>query len=282
MAYAWGRGLKPQRELDRPGAAGLSLNEAGRLPDIGRPSEAAPACAEAARKPSTRYVDQPLSWGARLFGMGGVTMIVLLILGGMFLTWRTYSAPSTTPALSVFDVAVPAAPPEPPREIPPGPEQVEKQQPLLRPEPPQIAPPEIQIASDNPVTLPLAEPAPDPGPPVKDTSAPEAKPAPAAQQASNAKPTWEGAVLAALNTAKRYPREASFRRQQGVPYIRFVMDREGKVLSSRLESSCGVRALDEEAVALPRRASPLPKPPGNVKGDIIELVVPVEFFFRGR
>ncbi|MFT3967795.1 MAG: energy transducer TonB [Sphingobium sp.] len=87
-------------------------------------------------------------------------------------------------------------------------------------------------------------------------------------------------MLGALDKVKRYPREASFRRQQGVPYIRFVMDRQGRLLSVRLERSCGFRSLDEEAVSLPRRAQPLPKPPEEVKGDTIELVVPVEFFMR--
>ncbi|WP_279606813.1 hypothetical protein [Sphingobium yanoikuyae] len=29
---------------------------------------------------------------------------------------------------------------------------------------------------------------------------------------------------------------------------------------------------------MPKRASPLPRPPEEVKGDSIELVVPVEFF----
>jgi protein TonB len=75
---------------------------------------------------------------------------------------------------------------------------------------------------------------------------------------------------------------AMARRQQGVPYIRFVMDRDGKVLSSRLERSSGFPDLDREAVSLPKRASPLPKPPDNKRGDTLELVVPVEFFLRAR
>jgi protein TonB len=87
-------------------------------------------------------------------------------------------------------------------------------------------------------------------------------------------------VLAQLNKHRRYPRDAHFARKQGVPYIRFVMNREGKVLSSRLERSSGVPSLDNEAVALPKRAQPLPKPPEDMPGDSIELVVPVEFFIR--
>lgn len=79
---------------------------------------------------------------------------------------------------------------------------------------------------------------------------------------------------------KRYPVAAERRGQQGVPYVRFVMDRSGRVLSSRLERSSGVSALDREAVDLPRRAQPLPAAPADVAGDTIEMVVPIEFFLR--
>ncbi|MPT48805.1 MAG: energy transducer TonB [Sphingobium sp.] len=231
---------------------------------------------------STRYSDQPMSLQTRLFGMGGVALIPLLILGGALFTWTTYQAAQAPATLSVFDVAPPAAPPKPPSEIPPGPEQVQKEK--LQPpiETPRITPPEIQIPTANPTLVQVAKPVPDPGPPVQETTAPETRPAPPAPQVSTGKPTWEGLVLGALNKVKRYPREASFRRQQGVPYIRFVMDRGGKVLSVRLERSSGFRSLDDEAVALPKRASPLPKPPEDVKGDTIELVVPVEFFMKTR
>ncbi|WP_443972073.1 TonB family protein [Sphingobium sp. CR28] len=58
---------------------------------------------------------------------------------------------------------------------------------------------------------------------------------------------WEGQVLGALNQAKRYPKLAMTRRQQGVPYIRFVMNRDGAVLSSQLERSSGFPDLDRDA-----------------------------------
>ncbi|MFT4053339.1 MAG: energy transducer TonB [Novosphingobium sp.] len=229
-------------------------------------------------QPSARYCDQPLSLQTRLFGMGGVGGIALVIAAGVFLSWRVYTAVQTPAHLSVFDVAAPAAPPEPQRDTPPGPEQVQKEKAEVQPNRPKIEVPDIQIPSNNPVALEASKPIIDPGPPIEKTTAPESKPMPPAQQASDAKPTWEGMVLSALNKVKRYPREASFRRQQGVPYIRFVMNREGKVLSVRLERSSGVRSLDDEALSLPKRASPLPKPPEDVQGGSIELVVPVEFF----
>ncbi|WP_434405905.1 energy transducer TonB family protein [Sphingobium sp. DN12] len=230
--------------------------------------------------PSGRYCDQPVSLGTRLFGMGGVLLVVLLVIGGALFTWTTLS-PAQSPAhLAVFDVAPPAAPPEPQSEVPPGPEQIQKEKAEVQPDRPKVDLPEIQLPSENPVTIEVQKPVIDPGPPIEKTTAPESRPLPPAPQQSNAKPTWEGLVLGALNKVKRYPREAAFRRQQGVPYIRFVMNRDGKVLSVRLERSSGHSPLDDEAVSLPKRAQPLPKPPEEVKGETIELVVPVEFFMR--
>lgn len=260
------------RHLDRHALSGPADDTGSIAPVVVPPS------VEPVWQPSTRYADQPTTWSTRLFGMGGVMLVCLLIVGLALFTWRTYTAAPAPATLSVFDVAPPAAPPEPPSEVPPGPEQEQKEKPLLDPDRPKIKPPEIQIPSVKPMTIPVAQPVPDPGPPVERTTAPERPAAPPAPQVSTGKPTWEGLVLGALNKKKRYPRDAQFRREQGVPYIRFVMNREGKVLSSRLERSSGFRALDDEAVALPRRASPLPKPPDDVPGDTIELVVPVEFF----
>ena len=230
----------------------------------------------------TRYADQSASLGTRLVGLGGTGAIGLTILAGLLLTWRTYSAPPPPATIAAFNVAPPAAPPEPVREVPPGPEQVKKDRQEPRPEKPEVDPPKIEIPTSNVVAAaPPAKPLPvDPGPPVKQTTAPVSKPAPPAPQVSSGKPTWQGLVLGALDKVKRYPRDAHFARQQGVPYIRFTMDRQGKVLSVSLERSSGVHSLDREALALPKRAQPLPKPPEDVKGETIELVVPVEFFMR--
>lgn len=229
---------------------------------------------------ANRYSDQPLSLRTRLCGMGGVGVVAALFAGGMMLSWQVYKAVKAPATLNVFNVAPPAAPPEPTREAPPGPEKIQKE--MAKPDPLQtrIEPPKVEVPSANILPVVTAGPTPDPGPPVKETTAPESRPAPPAPQVSTGKPTWEGLVLGALNKVKRYPRDAHFARQQGVPYIRFVMNRAGKILSSRLERSSGYRSLDQEALSLPRRAQPLPKPPEDVKGDTIELVVPVEFFMR--
>lgn len=103
----------------------------------------------------------------------------------------------------------------------------------------------------------------------------------ASMQPSNAQVTWEGAVLAQLERHKRYPRAAQRRSQEGVPSVIIRINRQGKVLSVRLSHSSGFAMLDEEATALPERASPLPPPPpAEMAGDPFEFTVPVHFFLN--
>jgi periplasmic protein TonB len=89
--------------------------------------------------------------------------------------------------------------------------------------------------------------------------------------------TWQRLLLADLEAHKRYPLDARERGEQGVVYLRFAMDRHGKVLSFGLEQSSGFDALDQETLNLIQRSQPLPPPPATVTGDTIELVVPVQF-----
>jgi protein TonB len=98
---------------------------------------------------------------------------------------------------------------------------------------------------------------------------------------ASARANWQGQLLAWLSRHKRYPREAQEQRQQGMVYLRFVVDRYGRVLSYSLARSSGVAALDEEVVALIQRAQPLPVPPPELPGTHFELVAPVQFSLRG-
>ncbi|MGE4323536.1 MAG: energy transducer TonB [Sphingobium sp.] len=222
--------------------------------------------------------------GGRIIAAVGTGLTYALMLAGFFLATFTYVArPDMSSPLTVFDVRVPASPPETPPQPDEAPRPTRQEQPPPEPQPTQpVAPPRIRIAPVRP-PAPVAAPIPaDPHPAESETAAPRTLPAPPApQMASNAADTWEGRVLAQLVKSRRYPRSAQAWRQQGVPYVRIVMNREGKVLFSRLERSCGFPELDREAVALPKRASPLPKPPDDRPGQTLELVVPIEFLLKG-
>ncbi len=222
------------------------------------------------------------SAGNRWAGLACTGLVYAAVLGALLLAIPR-ALPTAPPpsALTAIDLTAPASPADTPPKPKDAPRPTDKkQEPRLQQAPPieraliAIAPPSV------PVSVVTAKPVrPEPAEP--ETAAPRTTPAPPAPQvSSNAPETWEGRLLAALNKHRRYPREAMMRRQQGVPFIRIVIDREGKVLSSRLERSSGIPELDREAVALPRRASPLPKPPKERPGDTLDLVVPVEFFLR--
>lgn len=121
--------------------------------------------------------------------------------------------------------------------------------------------------------------------PPSSVAAPPSRPAPPAGGAVNAPVSLSGAqgdaygarVRAHLEAHKIYPRGARRLRQTGVVTVRFVIDREGRVISSRIVSGSGVPALDEEAMAMLTRASPVPRPPAGVPGARIEMRTPVEF-----
>jgi len=89
------------------------------------------------------------------------------------------------------------------------------------------------------------------------------------------------ALLSAwLERHKQYPSRAQRRGQEGTVYLRFVVDREGKVLSYRIERTSGHDLLDREVEKMIRRAAPLPAMPNQLAQSRLELVVPVSFYMR--
>ncbi|MCO5148052.1 MAG: energy transducer TonB [Aquamicrobium sp.] len=88
---------------------------------------------------------------------------------------------------------------------------------------------------------------------------------------------WQARVASHLERRKRYPSAARRQGQQGTAQVRFTIDASGNVKSVSLVRSSGVALLDEEVVALVRRASPVPAPPPGVNRTI---VVPIRFSMR--
>lgn len=87
-------------------------------------------------------------------------------------------------------------------------------------------------------------------------------------------------VQAWLERHKEYPRRAQLRRIEGTAVLRFVMDREGKLISYRLERGSGHSVLDEAVREMIERASPFPPLPPEIQQASLELVVPVSFYLR--
>ncbi|EJH1659361.1 energy transducer TonB [Campylobacter jejuni] len=62
-------------------------------------------------------------------------------------------------------------------------------------------------------------------------------------------------------------------KQEGVVRIRVSIDESGNVLSKELKKSCPYAALNDEALSLFKRASPLPKPPKEMLKMVIKSVL---------
>lgn len=196
----------------------------------------------------------------------------------------------------------PSAPPAPPSELPPGPEQqAQPPRPAARPAPrppepmPELPPVPVAVAEAS-----LPEPRPD------DRQAPEeasqlavdlsrappkvqardadayAAPLDASGASATAVATWQGMLLAHLEKHRRYPRAAERARQEGVAYVRFTVDRQGRVSGARISRGSGHSLLDEETMATLRRADPVPPPLPAIEGERVEVMVPVSFFIRRR
>lgn len=217
----------------------------------------------------------------RWFGALGLVLALHAVPLVVAAWWLGPIPPPTPPEPALLiDMAPPAAPPVPPSEQPPGPRQVQADAP--RPVVREIAP-EVPEAADPEVALPQRQTESSPRPdstPAPRTTAPPSRATVTTASPANGAPDWRGLVLARLDHVKHYPAAAEIRRQQGVPYIRIVVDRQGRVLDVQLARGSGVAALDREALSLPRRAQPLPRPPAEVQGETISLVAPVEFYLR--
>ena len=66
----------------------------------------------------------------------------------------------------------------------------------------------------------------------------------------------------------------------GTGSIAFALDRNGKVLTSRVARSSGSAALDQETLDTVRRAQPFPPPPANMPGNSFDFTVPIRFNIR--
>ena len=88
---------------------------------------------------------------------------------------------------------------------------------------------------------------------------------------------WQTQVVTRLERNKRYPPAAQSRREQGVAQLFFSLDRQGRLIESRVVRSSGAALLDQEALALLRRAQPFPPPPPQLTGDRVGVTVPIRF-----
>jgi protein TonB len=64
---------------------------------------------------------------------------------------------------------------------------------------------------------------------------------------------------------------------KGVVVVKYRVDRSAQVVATEVDKSSGSPLLDEEALALPKRASPLPAPPVGLAEEMLDNFLPIYF-----
>lgn len=185
----------------------------------------------------------------------------------------------------------PTAEPAPPAE--PTPEV--KPEPKPTPVPPKPVPPQPQ-----PKLAQVAEPLPEtPTPtdalstvaqvaPAAAASAPPPPPQPqsgggiAGGATTARKKSYFGELAAHLARHQRYPVEARRRKITGIVTVHFSFDQAGRIREFSVKNSSGNRLLDDEALAMLKRAQPLPPIPKELGTDLLSISLPIDFSLRRK
>jgi protein TonB len=218
--------------------------------------------------------------------------------------WHDPVEGGDTDAAIVVDLApLAAAPNETQDDIAPGPQQQQSEAPppdapppkpeekveaKIEPPPPEVTP-EVVLPPEEPVRPP-EPPTPVERPPAPVTTAPQRQPRTAALATAPviAPPTavqadirsWHAQIVAMIERHKGYPEDARARGEKGIVQLAFTIDREGRLLASRIVRSSGSASLDQETMATVRRAQPFPAPPAEFPGAKFDFTVPIRFNIR--
>jgi protein TonB len=170
-------------------------------------------------------------------------------------------------------------------DLAPGPEQQQSTAaPDVQPPKPEEKPQENierpPVLPDADVQLPLEVKPPDkpveqPSPPVPQATSPP-RPRPSAAQVAS----WHRRIALQVERHKGYPASARARHETGTAELAFTLDRNGKVVTSRVVRTSGFAALDQETIDTVRRAQPFPAPPMNMPGETFDFTVPIRFNIR--
>ncbi|MGE8287113.1 MAG: TonB family protein [Stenotrophomonas sp.] len=246
-------------------------------------------------------MSRPLSSGLRWSG----SFVVAVMLHALVICVALLCSLERSPLLAdeqpleavMVELAeVPEAPSEAATEIPPGPRQQEQQrsEPEPAPKPRESLPEDLVSEVSEPHTSPKSSEQDKASNQVnvEQTLAPPQANARSSERyaaiqttaglQSQVVVTWQGTLLGHLEKFRRYPRLSERRRDEGVVYVRFSVDRQGNATNVRIGRSSGHEALDQATLETVSRATPMPAPPPEISGDPVEVMVPVQFFIKRR
>ncbi|MDR3469469.1 MAG: TonB family protein [Xanthobacteraceae bacterium] len=97
---------------------------------------------------------------------------------------------------------------------------------------------------------------------------------------ARARATYGGGLSALLKRHLRYPPDRLGKAARVV--VTFAIDRGGHLLSSAVVKGSGDAAFDAAALAMLKRADPLPPPPAEIADDGLTFTAPVDFNVKDR
>jgi protein TonB len=92
--------------------------------------------------------------------------------------------------------------------------------------------------------------------------------------------TWQRKLMAHLERFKRYP-SGGMPRSTRIE-VGFTLDRLGHVVSAQIRQGSGDPAFDQAALAMLRRADPVPPPPPLVADEGLNFTLPVVYRVKGK
>lgn len=86
---------------------------------------------------------------------------------------------------------------------------------------------------------------------------------------------WKKKIVILLVSKRTFPPGAAG--QSGTAKVKFVIDRQGKLISRELVESTGSALLDTAALSMIERAEPFPEPPAELSDDSFAFTLPINF-----
>lgn len=173
-------------------------------------------------------------------------------------------------------------------EPPPEPPKVEEPK-IEQPPPEEVAPPpprraEIALPKPEPKRVERKKPAPEKRPSPRETRPPPpqekrvamATPEASRQSSAAASSAYSSLVYGHLQRFKQH-RPAAAGNASGRVNVRFVLNRAGNLIAASIVGSSGNAVLDQEALAIVRRANPFPPFPAEKPGAQDSFLGPIDF-----
>jgi protein TonB len=89
---------------------------------------------------------------------------------------------------------------------------------------------------------------------------------------------WKKKIVILLVSKRTFPPTAAG--HSGTAKVKFVIDRQGKLISRELVESTGSELLDTAALSMIERTEPFPEPPAEVREDSFAFTVAINFANR--